>query len=452
MTSTGLLILASGFFLIAIGSMPEVLRGVRKARGAYFGWWVLVSTFVLGVLSGGVFSHSNGIFFGPIRQDLGLNSTQTSLIFSLARAEGSVAGPIVGPLVDRFGSQPMIIVGGIIACAGFILLHWVHSYVLFVVIFVGIVSTGKSAGLGQVLLSAVNRWFIRRRSLAMSICATGFSSGGAVLLPLITIGVHTIGWRDVMLYSGIFMGLIVIPLAMVIRHSPERMGIEPDGVIPAATNASIQDDPAPARSTAADFTVRQALVTQAFWVLLTGTVIRVTLYGAISIHAVEMMAWKGMSREAAGLMLSLMFLLSVPMRLGAGMLGGLMPSQPIMFGGMMAAGLGLLAMLVLEGNIAIYIFVFTMAVEQGGSTMNWVLLGNYFGRSSFGTLMGMMSAVFNIGMIISPIYAGWIFDRTDSYTLVLLTFLPMYMVGGVFYLLIRKPSLPRPAPAMAVSP
>ena len=452
MTATGLMILVSGLLLIGIGSVPQVAVGARKAKSVYFGWWVLVSTFLLGVISGGIFSHSNGIFFGPIKEDLRLSSTQTSLIFSLARAEGSVAGPIVGPLVDRFGSQPMIIIGGIIAGLGFIALHWVHGYLSFVVIFIGLVSTGKSAGLGQVLLSAVNRWFIRRRSLAMSICITGFSSGGAVLLPLVTIGVHTIGWRDVMLYSGIFMCLIVLPLAAIIRHSPERMGLEPDGIKPGAAPASTQGTTQPARETSGDFTVAQALRTQAFWILSAGTIMRITLWGAISIHSVEMMVWKGMGQETAGLMFSLMFFLSIPMRIGAGVLGDRMPIQPLMCGGMMAAGLATLAMLVIEGNIGIYLFVFLMAVEQGGSTLNWVALGNFFGRSSFGTLMGMMSFCFNMGMLVSPIYAGWIVDQTQSYTLVLLTFIPVYMASGGLFLLARKPTLPRtpvPSPAAA---
>ena len=452
MTATGLMILVSGLLLIGIGSVPQVAVGARKAKSVYFGWWVLVSTFLLGVISGGIFSHSNGIFFGPIKEDLRLSSTQTSLIFSLARAEGSVAGPIVGPLVDRFGSQPMIIIGGIIAGLGFIALHWVHGYLLFVVIFIGLVSTGKSAGLGQVLLSAVNRWFIRRRSLAMSICITGFSSGGAVLLPLVTIGVHTIGWRDVMLYSGIFMCLIVLPLAAIIRHSPERMGLEPDGIKPGAAPASTQGTTQPTRDTSGDFTVAQALRTQAFWILSAGTIMRITLWGAISIHSVEMMVWKGMGQETAGLMFSLMFFLSIPMRIGAGVLGDRVPIQPLMCGGMMAAGLATLAMLVIEGNIGIYLFVFLMAVEQGGSTLNWVALGNFFGRSSFGTLMGMMSFCFNMGMLVSPIYAGWIVDQTQSYTLVLLTFIPVYMASGGLFLLARKPALPRssvPSPAAA---
>ena len=415
---------------------------VRKAKTAYYGWWVLTATFILGVLSGGIFSHSNGIFFGPIKRDLGLNSAQTALIFSLARAEGSFAGPIVGWLVDKFGARPMIMAGGLLASVGFIALHWVHSYVLFVVIFVGVVGVGKSSGLGQVLISAVNRWFIRRRALAMSICITGFASGGAVLLPLITIGVNTIGWRDVMLYSGIFMAVIVIPLASMVRHSPERMGIEPDLPLP-------EDGKPDVRAEIVDFTVRQALRTKAYWTLFAGSVLRITLWGAISVHAVEIFVWKGMSEETAGLMFSLMFLLSIPMRLGAGFLGDRFPLQPMMGAGMVFAAMAALALLLLDGNKAVYLFVVLMALEQGGSTLNFVALGNFFGRSSFGTLMGIISTAFNLGMLISPIYAGIVFDRTGSYSLVLMTFLPIYLISGMFFLMVRKPKAPVPARAAA---
>ena len=408
---------------------------MEKVRGAYFGWRVLAATFLLGTLSGGIFSNSNAIFFGPIQRDLGLNSAQTSLIFSLVRAEGSIAGPVVGRLVDLFGSRPMIVFGGLLASSGFIALHWVHNYVLFIVIFVGVVGVGKSSGLGQVLISAVNRWFIRRRSLAMSICITGFSSGGAAILPLITLGVSTIGWRDVMLFSGIFMGLIVIPLASLVRHSPERMGIGAD--LPFLKEGEQEAQPAPV-----DFTVRQALRTKSYWILFAGSVLRISLWGTISVHAVQMFIWKGMSDELAGIMFSLMFLLSIPLRLLVGFLGDRFPLQPMMGGGMGAAALATLAMLTVDGNVAVYLCDALMAIEQGTRSLNWVSLGNFFGRSSFATLMGMISVVFNIGMLISPIYAGVMFDRTGSYTLVLLSFLPIYLAAGAFFLMPRKPKVP----------
>lgn len=423
--------------------MTSVASLKTRVRGIYYGWWVLGSTFLLGVISGGVFSHSNGIFFGPIRQDLGLSSAQASLIFSLSRAQGSVAGPLVGRFVDKFGARPMIIIGGLLASLGFIALHWVHSYWLFLLIFTGIVSTGKSAGLGQVLLSAVNRWFVGRRSLAMSICITGFSSGGAAILPLITLGVHTIGWRDVMLYSGIFMAFIVIPLAMMVRHSPESMGIEPEGAAQAAQRSAGRGPGRRNTGAELNFSVREALHSRTYWVLLAASMVRITLWGAISVHAVEMMVWKGMERDLAGFMFSLMFFLSIPTRLLAGTLGARLPLQPLLCGGMVSAGLAATAMLLVPGNPAVYLFIVLMALEQGGSTLNWVALGDFFGRSSFATLMGIMSACFNLGMLLSPIYAGWVFDQTQSYALVLGSFVPLYLVGGLIFALARKPSPPQ---------
>ena len=125
-----------------------------------------------------------------------------------------------------------------------------------------------------------------------------------------------------------------------------------------------------------------------------------------------------------------------------GFLGDKFPLQPMMGGGMGAAALATLAMLTVDGNIAVYLFVVLMAIEQGTSSLNWVSLGNFFGRSSFATLMGMISVVFNIGMLISPIYAGLMFDRSSSYTLVLLSFLPIYLAAGAFFLMTRKPKPP----------
>ena len=428
--------------------MASVARLQARIGRVYYGWWIILSTFVLGALSGGLFWQSNSIFFGPIKDDLRLNSARTSIIFATSRAEGSIAGPFVGRLVDVFGPRPMILAGGLMAGLGYVLLHRVDSYWVFLAIFVLVVSAGRSAGMGQTLLSAVNTWFVRQRSMAMSICITGFSSGGAVILPLVTLGVHSLGWRDVMLYSGIFMCIVVVPLAVVVRRSPESMGLLPDGDEPDqgpnhVNNATTGE--LPPKEAPVDFSVREALATGAYWVLLTATVLRIGLWGAVSLHMVEIFVWKGTDREMAGFLFSLLFFLSVPTRLGAGYLGDRLPIQPLLCASMALGGLATLCLLGLEGNLAVYVFVVLLALEQGGSTLNWVLLGNFFGRKSFATLMGIMSTCFNIGMLFTPIYAGWVFDTTDSYRLVLLTFTPFYGLAALFYLGVRRPQPPRRA-------
>ena len=93
----------------------------------------------------------------------------------------------------------------------------------------GVVSVGKTAGLGQTLMAAVNQWFVRRKGLALSTLMTSFAGGGAIVVPLLGLGISTIGWRATLMYAGVFIMLITIPVARVIRSRPEDMGIGPDG-------------------------------------------------------------------------------------------------------------------------------------------------------------------------------------------------------------------------------
>lgn len=72
-------------------------------------------------------------------------------------------------------------------------------------------------------------------------------------------------------------------------------------------------------------------------------------------------------------------------------------------------------------------------------------LGNFYGRTHFGTLMGIISTCFNAGMLASPIYAGWVFDRTNSYAWALVTFLPLYLISALLFQVVKKPAITSPA-------
>ena len=423
--------------------MTPAFPFVRRVKGVYYGWWVLASTFVIWVLAGGLFHNSAPILFGPIRDDLRLNSTQASIVFAMQRAEGSVAGPIVGPLVDRFGSMPLIIGGGVMAGVGYIILHWTHNYWLFMFVFVGIVAVGRSAGLGgHPLMSAINRWFHRRLSLAMAISTTGGTVGGIVILPLVTLGVHTIGWRDVLLYSGILTVFAIVPLGLMVRHSPERMGLRLEGARPVE---GLQSEPetqgeGQSQRDGRDFSVREALKTRAWWVLLIATTVGVGVQGAISLHSVQMMVWKGMDEKTAGFMITAMWSMAIPLRIGIGALGMRMPVHWLLFFGRVFAGMALLALLLMEGTLGIVVFIVLLAVGEGGGTLAFVGLGQLFGRSSYGTLMGFMSSTINVGLMVSPIVAGRIVDTHDGdYSLALISFIPCYLSAALLFLYMGNP-------------
>ena len=92
-----------------------------------------------------------------------------------------------------------------------------------------------------------------------------------------------------------------------------------------------------------------------------------------------------------------------------------------------------------RGSATLYFFPIAFAITMGNASLNWALIGDFFGRSSYATLRGIMGAGYGIATFFSPIFAGLIFDRTESYNLVLLTFSAIFAVAAIFFALLRQP-------------
>lgn len=124
-----------------------IFDGIRKrSSGLYYGWRMIGIVSALRVLGGGLHQYGFTVFFLPVSQELGLTRASTSLAFSLARAEGSLASPIVGYLLDRYGPKPLMLAAALLAGVGYILFSWVNSYSSFLIVYLGVISLAFTAG------------------------------------------------------------------------------------------------------------------------------------------------------------------------------------------------------------------------------------------------------------------------------------------------------------------
>ena len=89
--------------------------------------------------------------------------------------------------------------------------------------------------------------------------------------------------------------------------------------------------------------------------------------------------------------------------------------------------------------LILYFFPIGFAITMGTSSLNWALIGDLFGRHSYATLRGIMGVGYGVATFLSPIYAGWVFDRTGSYDIVLLTFAAILAVTAFFFVFLRHP-------------
>ena len=423
-------------------------------RRVFPGWWIVAICGIIGAYGGGVYFYGFTLFFNPIKEELGLSSAQTNLVFSLTRLEGAFEGAVVGFLIDRFGARPIMMFGVLMAGIGFLL--WatvVHSYLLFIVVYVGIIAIGINSGFFHPALAVANNWFVRRRATAMAIISVSVGIGGTILVPLLSFIIASQGWRTAAFLSGIGMLLLIWPLTLLIRHRPEHMGLRPDGDPPAGLDGPSLDE-VPSRGAVADrvpqgvtaavagevnFTVRQAFLTRSMWILIAAITLRFTTHTAIMVNLAPILEDRGMSTVAAGGAIGLLVFLSIPGRLAVGWLGDRFAKHRVVATVLLLQVLAMLVLLIGNSLWQLYLFIVLWAAAYGAGILNWAIVGDYFGRAHFATLRGLMGVVYSGGAVLGPLYAGWVYDTTGAYTTAILVFVIVTGLAVLLYWLCTPP-------------
>ncbi len=426
--------------------MIQKLR--QSIAGLFYGWRMVAVGCAIRMLGGGFHLYGFTIFFLPITQELGLTRAATSLVFSLARAEGAIEGPVAGYLIDRLGPRPMILAGVLLSGVGYMLLATVNSYYGLLAVYLGVISLSFSAGFMHSPMVLANSWFIRRRALAMTLISSAIGIGGTIITPMLAFSVQTWGWRQGAFLAGLGLILTGVPLALLVQRSPESMGLLPDGALAAKSSpkTSPAHDPHVGNATTqeADFTLSQAMRTWAFWMIILATTTRVAVYNSITVHFVPIMVWKGVSEQRAAAMLAIMALMSLPSHLLVGWIADHM-SKPRLMGACMAIGATAVLFLAYgESEWTLWVFTVLFTFMEAIFPVGWATVGDFFGRKSFATIRGNMSFFYLWGPALGPVITGAIYDRYHSYAPMMSAFIALSLIASCLYALLVRPPLPKP--------
>ncbi len=412
-----------------------------RPRRLFYGWWIVIIGCVLDAVKGGTYNTGFTLYFLPVLTEMHLSRAATSLPFSLAKLESALEGPLVGYLIDRFDLRVMLVLGTMLAGLGFILLSFTHSYLLFLLVFIGPVTTGFQIGFNHATLAAVNHWFRRKRGLAMSIVQTGQAIGGVVIFPLVALAVLTLGWRTAALLSG-FGVLLLLPLAFLVRRSPESMGLRPDGEWETSRSPAAQLRSHPVDH-GHEFTAREALRSPVFWLLAAFHGLRNVPYSGVTVHLVPLLVWKGLDQPTAAFFVGVTALCTVIVRPLTGWLGDRRSKQNIGALGVLLGAVGLAVLTYSDGALwSLLAFAILFSFGDGINSVTWALVGDFFGRTHFATIRGWIGMLQSLASMPAAVFTGWIYDQTQSYTYALIPFIASYVVAGL--LLWRLPHPARP--------
>jgi sugar phosphate permease len=409
-----------------------------RLSGLYIGWRMIGLSCAIRVLGGGLHAYGLSVLFLPVTQELGLTRTATSLVFSLARAQGAIEGPIAGYCIDRFGPRPVIAIAVALAGIGYLLFAGVHSYAMLLVVYMGIISLSYQAGFMDATMAVANTWFIRKRALAMSITSGSIALGGALLTPLFAYAVHTWGWRAACVGSGVAFLCAGLPLSLLIQRSPESLGLLPDGA-PADAMSKGGGEIAKQAACETEYTLRETLRTHQFWLLTVATSLRSICSTAVLVHFVPILVWKGYGETQGAFYLGVIAFCGMPTHLLIGWLGDRAFKPRLMAGFMLLGSLSVYLLFMGAQTWQLWLAVLLFSVFEGLFPVTWATVGDFFGRENFAKIRGSMSFLYSWGSVLGPVMAGSIYDHTKSYTVLFWVLFATCWVTAALYAMLFQP-------------
>ena len=437
--------------------MPRISnnRYARVLSKVYFGWWIVAVSVIADGLKHGSFNRGFTIFVVPIRTDLGVGVAAISIADMLGRLTGSIQGPIVGYLTDRWGPRLMLIIGAILSGLGFICLAFVRNYTFFLLIFVGLLSAGFRSGYNSASLTAINRWFRRKRAFAMSIVSIGNGLGGSLVL-LTGSMVNTFGWRPVAFVYGILIIGIICPLSIIVRDHPENMGLLPDGDKP-NPNSEYQSNSDPEELSSNhtfpewDFTAREAMITHTYWWIVLPVGLSGAVHSGMRFLLAPVLLWflseSNRSEESnlliASIFVTVMAFSTIVSNPSIGWLGDHVSKQKLSAICMLCGAGSLLLLVNQNGNLYILtMFCGLMSIAESSNPLAWAVMGDCFGRKSFATLRGWQNVPDQLMAMSTPVWMGLIYDSTGSYYWALLPLFALYVFAAILFWTIPRPHMP----------
>lgn len=413
----------------------------------FYGWYIVGVGFLANVASSFALASTLSIFLKPLTDELGISRG----VFSLLRSgEGIIAAclaPMVGTLVDRYGGRWLMVIGAAIAGIGFLLLGYVDSFGQFAAIRLTLVTFGDVMMGYMVVNVIVAQWFVRLRGRAFAFTSMGVGFAKVCMPVLAAWLLLTLGWRQTWMVFGLLsMALLVLPALLVVRRTPEDMGLRPDGTDePVIDIDSIAPDEKPpkepsARDPETVWTRAEAVRTSAFWLLVITFGISSVGVTGLNLHVYPYVTDIGHSPVVAATVMSVIASMQLASPLAWGFLADRIDPRIAAMLRFIVQGIGLGLAISTSSLICLYTGFFLYGIGLGGNmVLPDLLWANYFGRRSLGRIRGMGLLISQVLAAFGPPFFGFLFDATGGYGLSFALFGAALATSAVLSLMLRPP-------------
>ena len=405
------------------------LKMLKRIRKIYYGWWISVAGGLNTAISSIPTFSGGSIIFKAIEDEFNWSRAVVSGVASFGRFGGALLGPIEGYLTDRFGPWKMILIGFSVASVGLFWLSTINT-ILFYYLSYLLVSVGVSIGGFVPSMSSVNVWMPHKRATAMS-WVIGGSSFGGFFLPLMVLSIDKNGWRLTMVLLAIIFLFTGPILAYIVRKRPDINFLEK--IKQTKKNFISNTDMPP----------KEALRTQAFWILAFSHLFANVSVGAISAHLFLYLTddnGVGLDIITAGTILPIMSVLQFTGHISGGILGDIFNKKiilPIFF---ILQAIAIIILAYASNYSIVILFSIIWGIGFGMRTPTFhAMRGDFFGGKYYGTILGINAFPMGIAMMISPVIVGYIYDKYDTYYYSFIVMAALCIISCILISVIKNP-------------
>jgi MFS family permease len=400
----------------------------------YAAFRLVISMLVMTVGSSGMYVVA--LVLPEVQAEFRVGRAEAAMPYTLLMIGFGLGGVLMGRLADRFGVMWALLLGAAGVGTGYVVSGLAGSILAFSLaqgLLVGLL--GSSACFGP-LMADTSLWFVRRRGIAVAFCASGNYISGALWSPVIQHFVETAGWRTTYIGMGVFSGLSMAALALLMRERPPAQA-------PAIVSETPDAKAAALHAFGLNFGVAQGLLCVA------GLACCVAM-AMPQVHIVAYCSDLGFGAARGAQMLSLMLVTGIVSRLVSGLIcdriGGL---RTLLLGSVLQC-VALLLFLPFDGLVPLFVVSALFGLFQGGIVPSYaIIVREHFPPAEAGTRVGMVIMCTLLGMALGGWMSGKVFDLTGSYHAAFLNGIAWNLVNMAiaFGLLVRlrRPRVEAPA-------
>ena len=349
---------------------------------------------------GGSSMYVVSVVLPEVQKDFAVSRADASLPYTLMMLGFGAGGLAMGKLADRWGVHVALWIGAVGVGSGFVLAGLSPNIWLFALAHGLLMGLFGSSSTFAPLLADTSLWWIKRRGIAVAVCASGNYLAGSIWPALAQQGVETMGWRNTYIWIGIVCGLGMAILAFLMRQRPPVLAV-------AAPGSS--------QSVASEKPFGLSINTAHALLCVAGVACCVAM-AMPQVHIVAYCTDLGFGAARGAEMLSIMLACGIVSRLVSGAICDRIGGLKTLVLGSVLQGIALLLFLPFDGMVSLYVISALFGLFQGGIVPAYaIIVREYFPAQRAGVLVGAVIMATMIGMALGGWMSGKVFDLTGSY-------------------------------------